>query len=69
MMWRLWVLMTSKRIFQIEPHISSVHVEKEELGTVAVRHLVEMIKNGTLNHSKTVLPVRLVLRRSTGDQL
>jgi LacI family transcriptional regulator len=54
---------------QIEPHISSVHVEKEELGTVAVRHLVEMIKNGTLNHSKTVLPVRLVLRRSTGDQL
>ena len=52
---------------QIEPHLTSVSVDKIELGSVAVRRLVEMIEKGELIQSKTILPVELILRSSTGN--
>lgn len=51
----------------VEPNLTSVSVDKEELGAVAVRRLVEMIENGQFVQGKTLLPVELVLRKSTGD--
>ena len=52
---------------QVEPHLTTVRVDKEELGAVSVRRLVEMIDKGQFIQSKTVLPVELIIRRSTGD--
>jgi len=54
---------------QIEPNLTTVHVDKVELGAVAIRRLVEMIDKGELVQGKTILPVELILRRSTGDNL
>ncbi|MCD6115789.1 LacI family DNA-binding transcriptional regulator [bacterium] len=50
---------------QIEPNLTSVRVDKIELGAVAIRRLVEMIQAGHFIQGKTVLPVELVIRRST----
>ncbi|NQT27293.1 LacI family DNA-binding transcriptional regulator [candidate division KSB1 bacterium] len=50
----------------IEPNLTTVHVDKVELGAMAIRRLVEMIKAGHFIQGKTLLPVELVVRRSTG---
>jgi len=50
---------------QIEPNLTSVRVDKIELGAVAIRRLVEMIQAGHFIQGKTILPVELVIRRST----
>jgi LacI family transcriptional regulator len=50
---------------EIEPHLTSVRVEKEELGAVATRRLIEMIDKGRMIYGKTLLPVELIPRRST----
>ena len=51
----------------VEPHLTTVRVNKEELGAIAVRKLVEMIENGKTVYGKNLLPVELVIRGSTRD--
>ncbi len=50
---------------EIEPHLSSMHVKKEELGAHAVRQMVQMLKNGELFAEKILVPVDLIIREST----
>lgn len=52
---------------QTEPYLTTIRVNKEELGAVAVRRLVEMIDSEQIVFGKTLLPVELVLRKSTGE--
>jgi len=51
----------------VEPHLTTVRVEKEELGAVALRRLMEMIETGRVIYGRTLIPVRLILRGSTND--
>ena len=51
----------------VEPHLTTVRVEKEELGAVAMRRLAEVIEKGENGFQKTFLPVQLIVRRSTGE--
>lgn len=51
---------------QIEPRLSTVRVFKEEMGAVAVRSLVEMINDSRSSVNRHRVPVKLVLRESTG---
>jgi len=54
---------------EIEPHLSSMHVKKEELGAFAVRQMVRMLKNGEQVAEKILVPVDLVIRESTQNNL
>jgi LacI family transcriptional regulator len=50
---------------RIEPHLTTLRVDKEDMGAVAVRNLVEMISKDKNNYSKIYVPVELVVRNST----
>lgn len=50
----------------IDPRLTTVNVHKEELGALAVRRLVEMIKSDTPAVTRTLTPVELVIRESCG---
>jgi LacI family transcriptional regulator len=54
---------------QIEPRLTTVRVNKEELGAVAVRRLVEMIRTGEFLQGKTLLPTELIIRNSTNKPI
>jgi len=54
-------------VHHVEPHLTTVRVEKEELGAVALRRLMEMIDTGRIIYGKTLIPVHLILRGSTND--
>ncbi len=49
----------------IEPHLTTMHVWKEELGRLAVSHLVDTFKSTSPRTVTTVVPVELVVREST----
>jgi LacI family transcriptional regulator, galactose operon repressor len=51
-----------------EPRLTTINVHREEMGSVAVRRLVEMIKEKKELYSKTVIPVELVVRESCGKE-
>lgn len=51
----------------VEPHLTTVRVEKEEMGAVAVRLLRETIETQQPIYGKRIIPVELVLRGSTKD--
>ena len=46
------------------PTLTTMHVPKEEMGAIALRRIVEMIDKKDISVSKTVVPVKLVLRES-----
>jgi LacI family transcriptional regulator len=50
---------------QIEPHLTTMRVDKEEMGAIAIRNLVEMISKDKKNYGKILVPVELVVRDST----
>lgn len=52
---------------QIEPHLTTLRVDKEEMGAIAVKNLVEMISKDKKNYSKILVPVELVIRESTSS--
>ncbi len=53
----------------IEPRLTTIRVDKEELGIIAIRRLVEMINNPGIGISRTYVPVELVIRESCGAKL
>jgi LacI family transcriptional regulator len=50
---------------QVIPRLTTVNVHCEELGSIAVRRIVEMIAQKSDVVTKTVVPVELVVREST----
>ncbi len=50
----------------VDPPLTTVNVHREEMGSLAVRRMVEMIKDKSVIVTKTVTPVELVLRESCG---
>ncbi len=46
------------------PPLTTVRVYKEELGSVAVRHLRQMIYEGSKGYLTTIIPVKLIKRSS-----
>lgn len=50
----------------VEPRLTTVNVHKEEMGALAVRRLVEMIKDDSAVVTKNLTPVELVVRESCG---
>ncbi|MEK6756446.1 MAG: substrate-binding domain-containing protein, partial [Bacteroidota bacterium] len=52
----------------VEPRLSSVNVHREEMGSVAVRRLVEMIRDRNDVVSRTTTTVELVIRESCGGK-
>ena len=50
----------------VEPRLTTMNVHKEELGAIAVRRLVEMMKSETPAVTRTFTPVELIVRESCG---
>jgi len=50
---------------QMEPHLTTVRVNKEEIGAIAVKSMVDMIENNKSTVGKIYVPVELVIRNST----
>lgn len=52
----------------VEPRLSTVNVHREEMGSVAVRRLVELIRARNDVVTRTTTPVELVIRESCGGK-
>ena len=52
----------------IDPKLTTVNVRKEELGAIAVRRLVEMMKSDSPAVTRTLMPVELIVRESCGTK-
>lgn len=52
----------------VEPRLTTVNVHREEMGCIAVRRLVEMIRDGSDVVNRTTTPVELVIRESCGGK-
>ena len=50
----------------IEPSLSTIRVPKMELGVEAMKLMIDLMKNGVQKTKKTVVPVQLIVRKSTG---
>lgn len=48
----------------ISPELSTVHVEKKEIASLAVRRLITIVKDTSVPRRKTVLDTSLVVRKS-----
>lgn len=55
--------------FLSEPRLTTVNVHREEIGSIAVQRIVEMIKGKTELVTKTITPVELVVRESCGVKM
>jgi len=53
----------------VEPRLTTIRVDKEELGIIAVKRLVEMINTPDVGISRVYVPVELVVRESCGAKL
>jgi len=52
--------------YHIEPRLTTVNVHREEMGSIAVRRLVEMIREKSDVVTKATTPVELIVRESCG---
>ncbi len=52
--------------YHIEPRLTTINVHREEMGSVAVRRLVEMIREDRDIVTKATTPVELIVRESCG---
>jgi len=50
----------------VDPPLTTINVHREEMGSLAVRRMVEMIRDKSAVVTKTVTPVELVVRESCG---
>jgi LacI family repressor for deo operon, udp, cdd, tsx, nupC, and nupG len=48
------------------PPLTTVHVPREKLAALAVEHLIQIINNPQVGNYRITVPVKLVLRQSTG---
>ncbi len=53
---------------QVEPRLSTINVHREEMGGIAVRRLVEMIRTKSTVVERITTPVELVIRESCGGK-
>jgi LacI family transcriptional regulator len=51
---------------EVNPALTTVHVPKHTMGTLAVQKLLEIVKGGEESVQKTLVPTSLVVRSSTG---
>ncbi len=49
---------------QIHPPLTTVRVEKEEMGKIGVRRLIQRMKNSNKRAEKITVPTELVVRKS-----
>ncbi len=52
---------------EVNPPLSSIHVPKETMGTIAARRLIDIVKKREDMPHKILIPARLVARESTGS--
>ena len=50
---------------QMEPRLTTIRINKEEMGAIAVKNMVDMISDDKNNFGKNIVPVELVVRDST----
>jgi LacI family transcriptional regulator len=50
---------------QMEPQLTTICVQKEEMGAIAIKNLVEMISENKHKFGKILVPVELVIRQSS----
>ncbi len=55
--------------FLSEPRLTTINVHREEIGSIAVKRMVEMIKEKTELRTKTITNVELVVRESCGIKI
>lgn len=51
--------------WQMEPHLTTMRVNKEEMGAIAIKSMVDLIANHRKSFSKILVPVELVIRDSS----
>lgn len=50
---------------QTHPTLTTIHVEKEEMGILAIKKLMEAIHSGKTTNIKSLVPATLIIREST----
>jgi LacI family transcriptional regulator len=53
--------------YHVEPRLTTVNVHREEMGSIAVRRLAEMIEENGDVVTKAITPVELIVRESCGS--
>jgi LacI family transcriptional regulator len=51
--------------WQMEPHLTTMRVDKEKMGALAIKNMVDMISSNKKKLEKILVPVELVIRSSS----